>query len=136
MRRHWSQRMLALFGAIWFILMGIEPATFGACPMLQSAGPATSLVGHAMPMRMDGAAAQHESHDGQNSGTPTQHEHQCTCPGSCCGPTVVPAISLQSTMAIVATVTTAQPSAEHRHRANWTDVVLPFATAPPNSLLA
>jgi hypothetical protein len=134
MRRHWSQRLVAMLGAVWFVLIGIEPAAFGACPAHEMAGSAVH-AGHTMPMgdaaSMDGASMEHHDTD-----APAGHEHQCTCPGSCCGPTVVVVPSVQPAFALSRHIAGVPAFSEYQYRAPWVDFVLPFGTAPPQRLQA
>lgn len=135
MHRRLSHQLLAMFGAVWFILIGIEPAVFGACPAHLTMGAATSHGSQAMAtMPMDAAEMHHAAAPGHDAGTPEKHQsHQCTCPGSCCGPSVVAVPSASTPVAVVVTTVWAPSLTSYQYRASWTDFVLPFATAPPQS---
>ena len=132
MRRHWSERLIGILGAVWFVLLGIEPAVFGACPAHGLAGAVASHAGHGAAIgHMSAHQTARAGHDG---GAPAHDDsHQCTCPGSCCAPTVMDVPSAQPGFALSATFTPEVGAAEQWYRAAWTDFVLPFATAPPQS---
>ncbi|MDB4917934.1 MAG: hypothetical protein JWM95_5578 [Gemmatimonadetes bacterium] len=132
MRRHWPERLIGLLGAAWFILIGIDPAAFGACPAHQAPGSVAAHAGHTMAMASGAGATAH--HD---AGAPdSQSEHRCTCPGSCCGPSIVVVPSVQPSFALSMRIAGVSRFAEYQYRAGWTDFVLPFANAPPQGLQA
>lgn len=137
MRRHWSLRLLGTLSAVWFILVGIEPATFGACPAHTTASPSAAHSGHSMHMAAGTAVSHHARSAGKTSQSSDEHgPHQCTCPGSCCGPTLISAPSAQPPYTTTSTFAAKQQAVERVYRAAWTDFVLPFATAPPQGSLA
>ncbi|MES2180153.1 MAG: hypothetical protein V4550_20015 [Gemmatimonadota bacterium] len=114
MRRHWSQRLVAMLGAAWFVLIGIEPAVFGACPAHQSMGARSAHGEHGTAMPMDhGSAVEH-----QDTGAPAdQTDHRCTCPGSCCGPSVAVVASVQTVCALSVRIAGSVRSSESQYRA-------------------
>jgi hypothetical protein len=140
MRMRWcrAQKLFALLGAVWFILVRIEPTVFGACPAHVMAPTPASHGSHAVAsMPMDAAATHHSAAAGDADGTPAEHHsHQCTCPGSCCGASVLATPYAAARLQIVVVVAQTPRLTGNQYRASWTDFVLPFATAPPQPSLA
>lgn len=131
MRHHRAYRLFALLFAAWFGIVGLEPGALGACPMhwtnAVAAAAAMAQVDHdasAMSMPM-GHGGQH-GHGG----------HHCNCPGQCCAVGLLAMPVAISHAVTIASFATRLPSPTLPTRSNWTDFVLPFATAPPTALTA
>jgi hypothetical protein len=129
MRRHWTHRLSAVLFAVWFGIVGLEPAALGVCPMHNPTAGATAT--------MADAHAGHASHVMGGEHAPADHHaHHCTCPGSCCSVAVLSVPVAGSHAVFVAQIATERPSPTLPTLANWTDFVLPFATAPPSATTA
>jgi hypothetical protein len=102
-----------------------EPASLHACPV------------HA-PM-MHGPKAAHGMHhhgSGDRHGAPHGASHACSCPGPCCATALTPLPPHAPQLADIALVVVPRAARpDHEYVAAWTDFVLPFATAPPRSLV-
>jgi hypothetical protein len=124
MRGRWWHRLLCAVLALWLGVFLAEPDGLHACPVHSPAG-----AGH---------ASHGASHGASHHGAPASHGagHTCTCPGPCCASAVTPlpaAAALPALAVLVVVPRAARP--EHEYVAAWVDFVLPYATAPPSSLV-
>lgn len=135
-------RVFASFVAVWFGFVTIQPLYGDPCPHHEPALAALAQ-GLGNGMRGSDAVAGHEMSGSATHGMPDDHgsghSHSCHCMGVCCGAAPV-AIAEQSPKwapAAIATqvsisnrvAVTVEPTQPAPHS-------LPFATAPPRSLLA
>lgn len=119
MRGRWWHRVLRAVVALWLGVFLAEPDALHACPVHSPA-----MAGHAHGASHHGAPAS------QTAG------HLCTCPGPCSAGALTPlpaAAAVPVLAALVVTPRAARP--EHEYVAAWVDFVLPYATAPPSSLV-
>lgn len=137
----------AFLGALWSAAV-VAPPGLIACPMVSHAdihatatvsGNATAAqasVGDHAHHAPSEHAAERVTSTVESSGERTHDVHPCDCLGSCCGS--APQTSCVVSVAIVAAQVAARlhPAVTRTaYLSDWNDFVLPFATAPPTSVI-
>jgi hypothetical protein len=150
MRRHWSHRLSAVFFAVWFGIVGLEPGALGTCRMHQSATGAMAAAmaagghhaghaGHAAMAAHAGASSHGDDASNSPAKSPTDGDHaahHCSCPGCCCSVAALAVPVVASHDVFVGEIATTHALPAVVARKTWADFVLPFATAPPRTHFA